>query len=108
MSLSYSSNKLNNMEQNKVEMKAQKGAKVQEERKLSYEDLEKVAKQLSIQVQTLSQKLQENNMELTFKRLDYLFAVANCPTGVFNDVFVEKCVKEIEEIMTPTPEEKTE
>lgn len=91
--------------ENKIEMTAKKGGKVQEEKKLSYEDLEKLAQQLSIQLQQLSQRIQHQDMELTFKRLDYLFGVANCPNKVFSDEFIKKCVTEIEEIMTPDTSE---
>ena len=76
------------------------------EKKLSYEELEGIAKQLSMQVQGLSQRLQQQDMELTFRRLDYLFAVVNNTTGVFDDPFVKTCVDEIKEIMTPVKEEE--
>lgn len=68
--------------------------------KLSYEELENVARQLSEQSKNLYTKLQEANMFNTFKRLDYLFkAVEAAP--VFNDNnFIEKCKKEIIELMT--------
>lgn len=92
--------------ENKVEMTAKKGGKVQEEKKLSYEELEKIAQQLSIQVQQLSQRIQHQDMELTFKRLDYLFGVVNCPNSVFPEEFTKKCIDEIMDIMTPdVPEE---
>ena len=100
----------------KVDIKEIEAQKVVEEKtkdgkksnKLSYEELEKVAQQLSYQCQQLSKRVQERDMELTFKRLDYLFAVVNCTTGVFNADFVAKCAAEIQEIMTPQPEEKEE
>ena len=96
------------IEAQKVVEETKPKGKVEEKKsnKLSYEELEKVAQQLSYQCQQLSKRVQERDMELTFKRLDYLFAVVNCTTGVFNDDFVAKCAAEIQEIMTPQPEEK--
>lgn len=93
----------------KTQLTVKKGeGKTTEEKKLSYEELEKIAQQLSIQCQQLSARVQRQDMELTFKRLDYLFAVVNCTTNVFNNAFVTKCVKEIEDIMTPETEEPKE
>jgi hypothetical protein len=75
-------------------------------KKLSYEELENVAKQLSEQNRQMYMKLQEMNTVNLFKRLDYLFKVlSNCIH--FEDSFVSKCAKEIEEIIT-IPEEKEE
>lgn len=78
----------------------------QERRKLSYEELENVAKQLSEQNRQLYVKLQEMNTVNLFKRLDYLFKVLEDNVH-FRKEFVDKCAKEIEEIIT-IPEEKGE
>lgn len=43
--------------------------------KMSYEQLENIAHQLSEQAKQLYAKLQEANMTNIFKRLDYLFKV---------------------------------
>ena len=43
--------------------------------KMSYEELENIAHQLSEQSRVLMQKLQEANMGNMFKRLDYLFKI---------------------------------
>lgn len=77
-------------------------------KKLSYEELERVAKQLSDQSEMLYLKLQESNMTNAYKRLDYLFKVIENKAS-FEDTFVEKCAKEIVVIMTiPEDEESKE
>lgn len=80
--------------------------KCSDQQKLSYEELENVARQLSEQSKSLYTKLQEANMFNTFKRLDYLFKVVEFESS-FNDVdFVEKCKSEIKDLMiVPEPEE---
>lgn len=87
-----------------VEMKPQ----VQRPEKMSYEQLENVAHQLSEQNRQLFAKLQELNMANVFKRLDYLFKVVE--NGyMFKQDFFEKCIAEIESLMTvPEQEEKPE
>lgn len=74
--------------------------------KMSYEQLEQVAHQLSEQARHLYNQLQETNLNNTFKRLDYLFKVAE-NSNSFSKEFVEKCISEIEKIMT-IPEEEEE
>lgn len=87
-----------------VEMKPQ----VQRPEKMSYEQLENVAHQLSEQNRQLFAKLQELNMTNMFKRLDYLFKVAE-NGHMFEQGFLEKCIAEIESLMTvPEQEEKPE
>ena len=71
--------------------------------KMSYEELEKVASQLSQQAQQLYARLQQAEMSNMFKRLDLLFKIVENAYS-FSEEFVAKCVKEIEEIMT-IPEE---
>ena len=76
--------------------------------KMSYEQLENIAHQLSDQAKHLYAKLQEANMVNMFKRLDYLFKVVE-NAHAFNEAFVAKCVAEIEDLMTvPDTEEETE
>lgn len=71
-------------------------------KKFTYEQLEQIAGNLSNQVQQLSVKLQEANMINIFKRLDYLFKVVETSSNlVFSPEFIDRCVKEIEELMTP-------
>ena len=87
-----------------VEMKPQ----VQRPEKMSYEQLENVAHQLSEQNRQLFAKLQELNMANMFKRLDYLFKVIE-NGHMFKQDFLEKCVAEIESLITiPKQEEESE
>lgn len=79
---------------------------VKENEKMSYEQLENVAHQLSEQVRQLYAKLQEANLENMFKRLDYLFRVVENAHS-FSVDFVSKCTSEIESLMTlPDPEDE--
>jgi hypothetical protein len=77
-----------------------------EPKKMSYEELENVARQLSEQTRQLYTKLQEMNMVNMFKRLDYLFKVAEF-SHMFNSEFVTTCTQEIQDLLT-VPEEKQE
>ena len=87
-----------------VEMKPQ----MQRPEKISYEQLEGVAHQLSEQNRQLFAKLQELNMTNMFKRLDYLFKVIE-NGHMFEQHFLEKCIAEVESLMTvPEQEEKPE
>lgn len=84
-----------------VEMKPQEN-KTEQPKKMSYEQLEQVAHQLSEQARQLYDQLQKSNMNNMFKRLDYLFKVLE-NEKVFKQYlkqdFVDKCVNEIEDIM---------
>ena len=76
--------------------------------KMSYEQLENVAHQLSEQARQLYAELQKANMTNIFKRLDYLFKVVE-NAHAFNEEFVAKCVAEVEELITvPENEEEAE
>lgn len=87
-----------------VEMKPQ----VQRPEKISYEQLENVAHQLSEQNRQLLAKLQELNMANIFKRLDYLFKVIESG-NMFKQCFLKKCIEEVESLMTvPEQEEESE
>lgn len=90
-------------EQKKKVVKMQPATKDERSEKLSYEQLENVAHQLSEQSKQLYMKLQAANMSNMFKRLDYLFKVVE-NGHMFKQDFLEKCIAEIEEIMT-VPEE---
>lgn len=87
------------MEENKV--------KNERPEKMSYEQLENVAHQLSEQNKQLYMKLQSVNMTNLFKRLDYLFKVVE-NSEKFSREFVDKCIKEIETSMTIPEEESKE
>ena len=93
-------------EQKKKVVKMQPVTKDERPEKLSYEQLENVAHQLSEQTKQLYMKLQAANMSNMFKRLDYLFKVVE-NGHMFKQDFLEKCIAEIEEIMT-VPEETEE
>ena len=81
---------------------------VQRPEKMSYDQLESVAHQLSEQNRQMFAKIQELNMVNMFKRLDYLFKVVE-NGHMFKQDFLEKCVAEIESIMTvPEQEEEPE
>lgn len=76
--------------------------------KLSYEQLEQIASQLSQQVQNLYAKLQEAEVSNMLSRLNFLFKVVKNDSKFPAD-FVAKCVAEIVEIMTiKEPEESKE
>ena len=90
-------------EQKKKVVKMQPATKDERPEKLSYEQLENVAHQLSEQAKQLYMKLQAANMSNMFKRLDYLFKVVE-NGHMFKQDFLEKCIAEIEEIIT-VPEE---
>lgn len=86
-------------------MEEKKETTAEQPKRFTYEQLEQIAGNLSNQVQQLSMRLQEANMFNTFKRLDYCFKVLEvAPTlssVMFSPDFVEKCAKEIEDLMTP-------
>lgn len=86
-----------------VSMKPQK-SKIPE--KMSYEQLENIANQLSQQNKQMYTELQKMNMTNVFKRLDYLFKIVEFG-HMFDADFLKSCIKEIKEIMT-VPEETTE
>ena len=71
--------------------------------KLSYEQLEEVARQMEGQLRQVYAKLQEANMNNLFKRLDFLFKVLETEQ-MFPLEFVQKCADEIKSILT-IPEE---
>lgn len=74
--------------------------------KLTYEQLENVAHQLSEQVRQLYAKLQEANVSNAFKRLECLFKVVVNKSN-FTESFVSRCTAEIEELMTIPKEDST-
>lgn len=71
--------------------------------KMSYEQLEQTAHQLSEQLRQLYGQLQKSNLSNMFRRLDYLFKVVE-NGHMFKQDFLDKCIREIEDIMT-VPEE---
>lgn len=75
-----------------------------EEKKLSYEELNNIAHQLSNQAESLAKKLQESNQANFFNRLNFLFKVVEFGDR-FSMQFLDNCVSEIEELMTIPKEE---
>lgn len=89
-------------------MEETKGKEVRmaEKTKLTYEQLENLATQLSNQNQQLFKKLQEANLNNMFARLNFLFKVMENSTQFSMD-FVAKCADEIEAALTiPEPKEE--
>lgn len=73
-------------------------------KKLSYEELTNVAVQMQQRAMEAEQKLK--SIDLTGMRLHYLFKVIkHTDKGVFTQEFVEKCAKEIEDILTVKEED---
>lgn len=87
-------------------MKIKMEEKKPKQEKLTYEQLENVAHQLSEQNSQLYSQLQNMSMSNVFKRLDYLFKVLE-NEYMFSQDFVTKCAKEVEETIT-IPEESKE
>lgn len=70
-----------------------------EPKKLSYEELEKIALNLQEQCQKLYAQNQEMQVGMMFKRLDYLFKTLKY-YSLLDTNFVKACAKEIQEILT--------
>lgn len=105
-------NKYNKMEEQKnkvVEMTPHSAKETEKEKtqKMSYEQLEQVAHQLSEQARQLYSQLQQSNMTNMFKRLDYLFRVLENGSR-FDKEFLDKCISEIKDIMTVPESEEEE
>ena len=90
------------------------GGQDNKEQKLSYEQLNEICGQLYQQNQNLIKQVQQLNQTNMFKRLDYLFKVAELSMNKndysvfkFQEEFVFKCIAEIQEAMT-VPEQEEE
>lgn len=97
------------MEENKIKVSpvSQEVVEGATDQKMTYEQLENIAHQLSEQARQLYAKLQAANMENVFKRLDYLFKVVeNSPS--FKTAFVNSCAEEIENLITVPDTEESE
>lgn len=75
------------------------------DKKISYEQLEKVAAQLQQQCMMYEQKLRL--IDMTATRLNYLFKVLEYEM-CFNRDFVNKCTEEIQSILTIEEDKKEE
>lgn len=96
------------MKEKETKVVAMEKGNTEKESKLSYEDLENLARQLSEQNRQLYAKLQELSVQDMFKRLDYLFRVVE-NHKLFKEDFIEDCLSEIEIAMKiPTEDELEE
>ena len=75
--------------------------------KLSYEQLSEICRQMQMQNQKLQVQLQQMGDFNFFKRLEFLFEVVKNYT-MFDNLFVEKVVKELKELLYPKEEGKDE
>lgn len=93
------------MEEKKLKPKAgvkdNKTAQENTKGKMSYEELNNVCMQLYQQNQNLMKQLQQANMGNTFKRMDYLFKVIELEDKIKNPDFVNNCIAELVEALTP-------
>lgn len=71
----------------------------EEPKKLSYEELENVARNLHSECQKMYIELQRMRTDNTFKRLDYLFKSLEF-YSLLDSEYVKACANEIKEIMT--------
>lgn len=93
-----------------MEKKTVKSPANPQPKKYSYEELNNICHQLSEENEALVMRLKERAIEQVFRRLDYLFAVIN-NSEKFGDKyleFVEKCKKEIVDLMTIPEQPKEE
>ena len=88
-----------------VKMKPIQG-KNQAKQKLTYEQLNDACNQLFQQNQYLLKQVKELNTVNYFRRLDYLFKVVELAPTFKDADFVNSCIDEIKEAMTPAPEEE--
>lgn len=106
------------MGENIVKMPVKQAAeetKAVENKKLSYEELENVAQNLSAQNQNLVNKYKElfaKHQELMqnnyFIRLEWLWRVISMDPNKFSMEFVQQCTDEFVELMTPSQEDNKE
>jgi hypothetical protein len=92
----------------------EKKQKTNVQKKLSYDELENAAKQISAQFDAVIKEnnqlkvmLQKAQLTNLYTELDFKFKVLQ-NAEMFSTEFVETCVKSIEEIMTPEVEETKE
>lgn len=85
-----------------------------ESKKLSYEELENAARQLTVQLDNMAKEnyqlkmnLQQAKVANVYAELELRFKVLDYST-FFSEEFVEQCTKDIEQIMTPAPAEDNE
>ena len=91
------------MEEKKSKVVNMKGENT-EPKKLTYEQLNNACNQVFQQNQQLLHKIQEINAVNMFKRLDYLFKVVELAATFKDADFVNSCIDEIKEALTPSEE----
>ena len=80
--------------------------KLKEEKKISYERLQEICGDLSQRLQMAQQKIAEIDAANTIHRLNFLFKVLEY-YSLFDAEFTDKCIKEIQDILTIPEEEET-
>ena len=104
-------NKMINMEVNKskvVEMNPKaSGEEVQQDNKISYEELVNVANQLQVQNRKMQQQLYQLMKEHSVIRMNFLFEIVK-NSNMFQKDTVEESVKEIEESLFTSYKESGE
>lgn len=88
-------------------MEETKTQDINQDKKLSYEEIKNIAAQLQQQNLQLRRVISEINYKNTFERLNYLFKVMEF-SHMFDHTFTEKCVDEIESLMTIPENEEIE
>lgn len=78
-----------------------------EVKKYSYEELNNICHQLSQENKALVERLRDTTLTNVFRRLDYLIAIVSNEDKFSNyPEFVEKCKKEIVDLMVIPEQEK--
>lgn len=75
--------------------------------KLSYEQLENVANQVTIQNHELRKKIQQLDMSNFFKRLDYLWDIIHSDSEYLTEEFKKQAGEEYMEMMAKPEEPET-
>lgn len=79
-----------------------------EVKKYSYEELNNICHQLSQENKALVERLRDTTLNNVFRRLDYLIAIVSNEDKFGNyPEFVEKCKKEIVDLIVIPEQEKT-
>ena len=83
------------------------GEEVQQDNKISYEELVNVANQLQVQNRKMQQQLYQLMEEHSVIRMNFLFEIVK-NSNMFQKDTVEECVKEIEESLFTSYKESEE
>lgn len=95
----------------KKKVEEQKVAEPQEKREYTREELVQICNQLTNDVNTLlaqrdaiQKDCEELLRKLSYRRVDYLFKIIECPDFRSNTELLKKCYQEIEETLYPKEE----